>query len=106
MSTEPFRIELAPSDEEVRVGLVGEIDLAAEEDVVSTVGAALSGSRPTQLVLDLRAITFMDSSGLRALLRCRRIADDAGVRFRIAVAEGPVTRLFSVAGVSDWFECD
>lgn len=95
---------VSSSDGRLRVALDGEIDLANEEDVVSTVAAAVAQSNPSEIVLDLRSVTFMDSSGLRAVLRCRRVAESEGVRFRIRVVEGPVTRLFTVAGVAEWFE--
>lgn len=97
---------VSSSDGLLRVALDGEIDLANEEDVVTTVAAAIAQSNPSQMVLDLRSVTFMDSSGLRAVLRCRRVAENQGVRFRVSVVEGPVTRLFSVAGVAEWFNLE
>lgn len=104
MISPAFRAEVSSSDGVLIVELAGEIDLGAEEEVVSRVGAALAESKPSEMVLDLRAVTFMDSSGLRSVLRCRRVAEDGGVRFRVGLAQGPVTRLFATAGVTEWFE--
>lgn len=104
MNSPALGAAVASSDGLLRVALEGEIDLANEEDVVRTVAAAIAQFNPSQMVLDLRSVTFMDSSGLRAVLRCRRAAENEAVRFRICVVEGPVTRLLSVAGVAEWFE--
>lgn len=104
MNSPTLRAESSYSDGQLEVTLTGEIDILVEENIVSRVTAAITQSNPLEMVLDLRAVTFMDSSGLRAVLRCQRIAESEGVRFRVGVAEGPVTRLFAVAGVAEWFD--
>jgi anti-anti-sigma factor len=49
-------------------------------------------------------VTFIDSSGLRALLRCRDAATAQDVPFALAVGENPqVKRLLDIAGVEGWF---
>ena len=43
-----------------------------------------------RVVLDLRELEFLDSSGLRTLLLARRRADNAGAQFSlVAVAQSP-----------------
>jgi anti-sigma B factor antagonist len=82
----------------------GEIDLTAEEALVQACTAVLPSCKGRQLLLDLTEVSFMDSSGVRAVLRCQRAAEEAGVTLRLVVGKGPVTRLFAVAGVAEWFE--
>ena len=66
-------------------------------------GQALDQTSAAASVLDLHHVGFLDSSGLRALFRCRDQAAAKGIGFSLAVSEGPVTRLLDVAGVRDWF---
>jgi anti-anti-sigma factor len=68
------------------------------------VTAVLDARDVGSLVLDVRGVQFLDSSGLRALLVCRDRTQEAGAEFRLAVAPGPVSRLLAVAGVQGWFD--
>lgn len=78
------------------VRLNGELDLS-EAARLSQALAAAEADSPTPLVLDLRRLTFIDSSGLRAILeadiRARRDAR------RLVLIPGPETvhRIFLIA---------
>ncbi|HEV7774196.1 MAG TPA: STAS domain-containing protein [Conexibacter sp.] len=48
------------------------------------------------IVLDLRQLTFMDSTGLRLLLRLDAESRSDGFRFAIVDGEGPVRRLLEL----------
>lgn len=61
---EPFRVDVAPDREEVRVSPVGELDLATVP-LVDTELAELWSLGFARLVLDLRNVCFLDSTGLR-----------------------------------------
>lgn len=98
-----------PSACEIRSRLRGttaEIDVSGELDLVSSpplelqLGIALA-ARPETLVLDLRSVRFLDSTGLRVLLEGRRHARDRDIRFIVLAQPGPVRRLFEVCGVAD-----
>jgi len=78
----------------------GELDLLVAPSLEGEINAALDG-RPETLVLDLRDVTFIDSTALRALLAARRRAVSEGVRYVVLAAPGPVRRLFEVCGVAD-----
>lgn len=60
----------------------------------------------TDVVLDLREVTFMDSSGLRALLQAQDLARANHARFALSVGPGQVKKLLDLAGVADWFDHD
>jgi anti-sigma B factor antagonist len=86
------------------VSLSGEIDLAAEPAIVEAFTQAVTDDVDLDLVyLDVSGVTFIDSCGLRALLRCREVATAHGVELSLTATEGPVTRLLELAGLDEWF---
>jgi anti-anti-sigma factor len=92
---ELFRVEVRPDRRRVFVEPHGEIDLDTVDQLRSAVDdVALNGF--DAIVIDLRATTFLDSSGLHLL-----IAQAARTDVRITLIDGPelVSRLFDVAGV-------
>lgn len=84
----------------------GELDLTTEQQLVERVTQAVQATSASAVVVDLGDVTFMDSSGLRALLACREHATGHGRTFAIGSCSDPVRRLLEVAGVTDWFACE
>jgi anti-sigma B factor antagonist len=78
----------------------GELDLADEAAFVDDVGALLD-DRAGVVLLDLGAVEFIDSSGVRALLRLHL---DHGDQVRLVTASEAVTRVLRIAGVSDMLD--
>jgi anti-sigma B factor antagonist len=86
-----------------RVALSGEIDLSRSEELATVLGPdSLNGS--ALLEIDLSAVSFMDSHGLRLLLQAHQRAVSAGRRVIIANPSKVVRRLFDVSGVSQVLE--
>ena len=54
--------------------LAGELDLAQMDTFIETVAAGTDGRR--QIVLELSELTFLDSSGIRAILRVAQLVPD------------------------------
>ena len=84
---------------EHRLLLAGELDIASAPILEATI-ASLCDNGTTRIVLDLRDLTFMDSTGLRALLAADRLCAANGQTFSLAGASPPVQRLFELTGVS------
>jgi anti-anti-sigma factor len=81
------------------ITLDGEFDISGTEWFLARVAAGLrKQAGGGTLVVDARGLTFMDSSGLRSLLRARAAADDAGVRFCVS-ASSVVRRLVERTGL-------
>lgn len=76
----------------------GEVDLATVEELETAIEAVFS-SNSDPLVVDLRSSSFMDSTGLKALVMAHRRFDENGRRFAVAVSGGPVSRLIDLTGV-------
>jgi len=59
------------------------------------------GEEATSLVLDLRGVTFMDSTGLHAVLLARDECAKRGCRFALVRGSAQVQRLFELSGLTD-----
>jgi anti-sigma B factor antagonist len=99
-STPPteLRCEVSRSGDAAWVRPVGELDL----DTVHRIEAALEdlrGDGCADLVLDLRGLTFMDSTGLRLVIRWDTAAREDGFRFAIVPGEEVVQRVFRLTGM-------
>jgi anti-sigma B factor antagonist len=57
-----------------------------------------------ELVVDLRRLEFVDSSGLGALLEVRHAAASADTRLTVLAEEGPVRSAFELTGLSELLE--
>lgn len=84
------------------IKLDGEIDIARAHELTRVL---VREWLPTQnLLIDLCAVSFMDSAGIRWLFATRKQIADAGREVRLIVSEGgPVERLLSIAGVDQAF---
>jgi anti-sigma B factor antagonist len=65
---------------------------------------ALQEAGATALVLDLRGVEFIDSTGLSVLLNALRRARRAGGRLAIVCANPTVLRLFEITGLTRTFD--
>ena len=92
-------IDLHTTDESFGrlASLTGDIDLSTVEDAGERLREAIAGSEGT-LAVDLREVTFLDSSGLRLLLQLNQELAESGRR--LVVVQGPrrVARVFELTG--------
>jgi anti-sigma B factor antagonist len=81
--------------------LQGALDLQSRDVLLDAARGA--GDRPgmTGLVLDLREVSFMDSSGIGALVQLARASDDAGMTFALRAPSARVQRVLQVTGLAD-----
>jgi anti-sigma B factor antagonist len=85
----------------VRVG--GELDISTVAQLCRAIHVAATGAvRPPRLIVDLTALTFCDSTGLRALIGASTELRVSGGRLAIAcLSGGPVGRLFDIVGARE-----
>jgi len=88
------------TDGTVKLVLSGEFDLSSAsliEDVLKEIEA----QHPPVLLLDLRELTFMDSTGLRVMVSADARARDDSRRLAIVQGPEPVHRVFRITGLDD-----
>ena len=81
------------------VALSGECDLAAREELTSTLLNAVADS--PEVVVDVGAVTFLDSSGVHGLVTAHRAARLDGRRLYLVNAGGMVADVLDITGVAD-----
>jgi anti-anti-sigma factor len=77
------------------VALDGELDLAGAATLEQEL-ARLDGEAPEAVVLDLRAVEFMDSSGLRVIAVATGRAQARGRRLALVPGGEQVMRVFEI----------
>ena len=79
----------------------GELDLAVSETFETELKNALQ-SEASAVLLDLREVTFIDSTGIRALLSAVGRSEANGRRLRVTRKTSPaVQRVFDVTGLGE-----
>lgn len=92
-----FRIAVEASGATVLVAPIGEIDIAT----VGQIGDRLDALKADyeRVVLDLRQVTFVDSTGLHLILRADAASRSDGWDFQIIDGPAGVRRLFELTQV-------
>jgi anti-sigma B factor antagonist len=91
--------ETVRTADEFRLAVTGELDMATGPSLEET-ALALLRDRPQVLSLDMRGVTFCDSSGIACLIRVQRAVSEAGGRLELRHVHGLVRRVLDLAGVS------
>ena len=95
-----FRLEVRSQGQATIIAVSGELDLASspalqeELDRVSALDTDL-------LIIDLRELDFMDSTGLSVLVRAHQRAEEQGRQLAMVKGAQQVQRLLSLTGVAD-----
>lgn len=76
----------------------GEVDLATASELESAINSVLDKGT-LRLVIDLKDVAFLDSTGLRTLLRTHSKLEESGGSLALVVPGGPVQRLLDVTGL-------
>jgi anti-anti-sigma factor len=88
-----FRLERGDGPASFR--LVGELDIASVPETETELAQALE--RDGELVLDTTDLRFLDSQGLRMLIRLGERAQELGSSVKVLNCSSQVRRLFKIA---------
>jgi anti-sigma B factor antagonist len=100
---EAFSVRVESHGEAAVVVPAGELDLATAPALEAALARAFESVGAGRVVLDLRELEFIDSSGLRTLLTARKQAEDAGARFSLVAGHRGLERTLEIAGVHSVF---
>jgi anti-anti-sigma factor len=78
------------------LALTGELDLDSADELEEAVGEVCASGAP--LVIDLRKVTFMDSTGLRVLVVAGMLCEETGNDLRIIPGED-IQRILEMSGL-------
>jgi anti-sigma B factor antagonist len=96
-----FDVTVTSEDGVCVVAVSGELDL----DTMVELSAALAvGDGVVTTVVDLRGLTFIDSSGVSGVMAAARRARDAGARLVCVPGPPPIRRIFELTGVDTVLE--
>ena len=95
-----FLVDTQTTDRAVTLTLHGELDLVSSPILEEALNGARE-SRAELIVVNLRRLEFMDSTGLHLLVTAQQRAHDAGRRFAVVRGGEHVQRLFDLSGIGE-----
>jgi stage II sporulation protein AA (anti-sigma F factor antagonist) len=87
-------------DDRCTLLLTGELDLASAPKIEQIL-PELCANGASEIVLDLRQLTFMDSTGLRAILACGTLCERHLCDFGLIRGTRAVQRVFELTGLAE-----
>jgi len=103
VNSSPFGVTIEQRDDAVHLKLSGELDISTAqllEDDLHRVEA----ERPELIVLDLRDLAFMDSTGLRLLIMADARAKEEGRRLAIGRGNEMIQRVLHLTRLDERLE--
>jgi anti-anti-sigma factor len=88
-----------PTPSTARVAVVGEVDLATAPMLRDRLLDVLRGQAPAVVDVDLAGVTFLDCSGISALVAVRNAAIQAARQMRITQPQPIIRRMLDVTGL-------
>ena len=99
MEKVPFRADVTRQDRRLVVSVSGELDYANSPQLVETLRKELADPA-VELMFDFNKLSFLDSEGLKLLVRIYRRVDEAGGTVSITGCNTAITRLFQICGLT------
>jgi|SRR3954470_14126839 anti-sigma B factor antagonist len=95
-----FAVSLSTEGDDVVVEVAGEVDVLTAPGLRAAVHEAIARAGTGTVVLDLAGVTFLDSSGVQALLDGYHSAMVAGGRLTVRGARGTAYRVLQIVGLT------
>jgi anti-anti-sigma factor len=97
----PFRLDTERDGEVAALRLAGELDMGATFSLEPELDRLLGDEDVRRLVVDLRDVTFVDSTGLRLILDLHQRAERDDRALSLVRGDPTVQRVFTLAGLDD-----
>jgi anti-sigma B factor antagonist len=95
-----FRVDVRTERGATVIAVSGELDLASSPILEERLEQVF-GSDSTSVILDLRRLDFMDSTGLSVLIKAHQSAEEASQRLYLVKGPPQVQRLLNLTGVGE-----
>lgn len=95
----PFGVTLTFGENSARIALSGEFDVATGSALVDAATSAVA--RYKFVDLDFGGVSFIDSCGVRAVIKVKRFADAYGALLAVSGVDTKVREVFEIAGVAE-----
>jgi anti-anti-sigma factor len=102
-SVDHFAVEFVDDGRGGTIRVVGELDLAAAGLLSVEIDRAIDSSSG-DVIVNLAAVTFLDSTGLSALLRAHSALVAVGRRLVLDAPPPAAIRIFELTGLQDTFQ--
>ncbi|MDP9091880.1 MAG: STAS domain-containing protein [Actinomycetota bacterium] len=97
-----FEIQVVDSGQVCHLTIAGEVDLSVCAELTA-VGLECLDRAGTTVALDLAQVTFIDSTGIGALVTVRNRAEDTGKRLQVSRVSDRVAKVLTMAGMAELF---
>jgi anti-anti-sigma factor len=97
VSTAGLSLDVRVEGERRTVVLAGELDLATASDLEALTSTLCT--QAAEIIIDLRGLSFMDSTGLQVILRAREMCAERDCGFSLIAGSPGVQRLFELTGL-------
>lgn len=103
MTSTDQRLQIAASDDNTSFALAGELDA----HTATQLDTMLAATEPSASIdLDLSAVTFLDSSGLRTLVAQHAAREEQGGALVLRSPSPSVVKLLDITGLTDHLRVD
>lgn len=93
-----FELTISASGPNATIGVAGELDLATAPKLQEALAQAIADSG--EVLIDFSRCTFIDSTGLSAIVAAARRLDEDGRRLAITALRGQPLNVFGIAGLT------
>lgn len=100
MEEVPFQVEVTHHERQLQALVFGELDFANASKLDAILQSELQDT-DAELVLDFHGVVFLDSEGMKSIVRAYRRIHEAGGRISVIGCNDVVKRLFDILGLRE-----
>lgn len=101
MKAQPFQIEQKETNDSYTISLGGELDLSVVTQLRSVLEPVMDRT-DLHLVLNLRELTYIDSTGIGIIVSILKYRDGINASFSVKEIPPSIQRLFDLTGISGY----
>lgn len=101
MKSQPFQMEQKETNDSYTISLGGELDLSVVPQLRSVLEPVMDRT-DLNLVLNLRELTYIDSTGIGIIVSILKYRDGINAPFSVKEIPPSIQRLFDLTGISGY----